>query len=310
VWHGGPRRQQDRTDERLLRILAQEPCCGHRLVKRLLAEQPAPPAHAARSMYLGLHRLERMGLLTSDWRPVPGRSIQGKRYRVTVAGARRLGLTDAAHLSARDFDPVTLLVVIAVIGSGGTFEARGQNRRPHLTIFVDRRVPVSPDELRRASLDVNRILGAIGVTADWEFEQSFEQLAPRRASGAPTGFVVHVVIIARVSGLSRVEALPLGLTPPGPHFGGADVVVFHDHVQEFAQVRHKPAASVLALVITHEIGHALLPAPAHSSVGIMQAEWDQQTMDQADDHELRFTTQQGALIREQVNHCCGLTAGR
>jgi hypothetical protein len=134
--------------------------------------------------------------------------------------------------------------------------------------------------------------------------------APRLAHGVATGFVVHVTIIARVSGLSLRESLPLGLTPPGPHFGGADVVVFHDHVWEFAEVRHKPVASVLALVIAHEIGHALLPAQAHSSVGIMQAEWDQQAMDQADDHELRFTTQQGALIRERLNHCCGLTAGR
>jgi hypothetical protein len=97
----------------------------------------------------------------------------------------------------------------------------------------------------------------------------------------------------------------LGLALPGPHSGGADVVVFYDHVQEFAQVRHKPSASVLALVITHEIGHALLPAPAHSSLGIMQAEWDEQTMEKADDHELRFTTQQGAQIRERLNHCCG-----
>ena len=49
---------------------------------------------------------------------------------------------------------------------------------------------------------------------------------------------------------------------------------------------------------------------AHTSVGIMQAEWDQQAMDQADDYQLRFTTQQGAQIRERSNHCCGLTAGR
>jgi hypothetical protein len=149
---------------------------------------------------------------------------------------------------------------------------------------------VSSDELRRASIDVNRILGAIGVTTDWELEQPPEHSAQHLVRGAPD-FVVHVIVIARVSGLSRSNALPLGLTPPGPHFGGADIVVFHDHVQDFAQVRHKPTSSVLALVVTHEIGHALLPAPAHSSVGIMQAEWDQQTMDQADDHELRFTTQ-------------------
>jgi hypothetical protein len=51
--------------------------------------------------------------------------------------------------------------------------------------------------------------------------------------------------------------------------GGADIVVFHDHVRDFAQ-----------------------------------------TMDQADDHDIRFTTQQGALIRERLHHCCGLTVGR
>jgi len=169
---------------------------------------------------------------------------------------------------------------------------------------------VSPDELRRATLDVNRLLGAIGVIADWELERPFEHSASRHARGAPTGFIIHVVIIAKVSGLSFAEALPLGETPPGPQFGGADVVVFHDRVQDFAQARHKLAAAVLALVITHEIGHALLPAPAHTSVGIMQAEWDQQAMDQADDYQLRFTTQQGAQIRERLNHCCGLTAGR
>jgi hypothetical protein len=203
-----------------------------------------------------------------------------------------------------------LLFFIAVIGSGAPFEARGHDRRPHLTILVDRRVPVSPDRLRRASMDVNRILGAIGVTTDWGLWESSQDSAPRLVRETPTGFVVHVVIIARVSGRSRTEALTLGLTAPGPHFGGAHVVVFHDHVQDFAEVRHKPAASILALVIAHEIGHALLPAPAHSNVGIMQAEWDQQTMDQADDHEFRFTTQQGALIRDRLTRCCGVTAER
>jgi len=290
-------------------MVATAPVSGHGVLKRLLAEQPAPDMHAARSTYLGLHRLERSGLLSSAWRQVPGRSVQAKYYRVTAAGARRLRPTRTCT-AVPDFDPVTLLALIAVIGSGGLFEARGQDRRPHLTILVDRRVPVSPDELRRASLDVNRILGASGVTTDWDLDQSSEQSAPRLARGAPTGFVVRVVIIARVSGLSRSEVLPLGLTLPGPQFDRADVVVFHDHVQEFAEVRHKPVSSVLALVIIHEIGHALLPAPAHSRVGIMQSEWDQQMMDQADDHELRFTAQQGARIRERLTHCYSLTTGR
>src|SRR3977135_798726 len=153
---------------------------------------------------------------------------------------------------------VTFLVFIAVIGSGATFEARGHDRRPNLTILVDRRVLVSPDQFRRAITALKRILGASGVTSHWEPSESSKASPPRLARGTPTGFVVHLVIIARVSGPSRAEALPLGLTAPGPHFGGADVLVFHDHVQNFTAVRHKSAASVLALVIAHEIGHALL----------------------------------------------------
>jgi hypothetical protein len=37
--------------------------------------------------------------------------------------------------------------------------------------------PESPDELRRASLDM-KILAAIGVTTDWELEQSSGHSAP------------------------------------------------------------------------------------------------------------------------------------
>ena len=227
----GPRRQAHLIDEDLLRILARAPDSGHGVVKRLVSEQPASHPYAARSTYLGLHRLERRGLLTSDWRRVLGRSIQAKYYRVTAAGVRRLRAPNATT-AAPDFDPVTLLVLVAVIGSGGTFEAQGHDQRPHLTILVDRHVPVSSDELRRASMEVNRLFGAIGVTADWELEQPFEHSASRYARGAPTGFVVHVVIIAKVTGPSFTEVLPLGETPPGQR---RDVVVFHDHVQEFAQ---------------------------------------------------------------------------
>jgi Transcriptional regulator PadR-like family len=301
----------DQFDDRLLRILASEEAPGHRVVKRLMADGPAPESDLVRSVYAGLHRLERTGLLKSEQRQLPRRRLTVKCYRVTSAGARRLR---APHVAAAgtvaELHPVTWLVVMAVIGSGSTPAARDHARRPHLTVFVDPRVPVSVDQLRRARLDVNRILGAIGVTTEWESEEPPERWAQQPAREVPTDYVVHLVIIARVSGLSGPDTLPLGVTPPGDHRTGADVVVFHDHVEEFARERHKSASSVLALVIAHEIGHALLPAPAHTSVGIMQGEWDQQTLDQADDHELRFTPQQAALIRERLDNCCNLIAGR
>jgi hypothetical protein len=67
---------------------------------------------------------------------------------------------------------------------------------------------------------------------------------------------------------------------------------------------------VLALVLAHEIGHVLLPAPAHSEVGIMQSPWNPWTMDQAADHGLFFTAQQGELIRQRLTGCCQVDASR
>ena len=308
---GRGRQAVDQREDRLLRILAPAPAPGHHVVKQLMAEGLAE-SDLVRSVYAGLHQLERRGLVKADRRQLTRRRITVKCYRVTAAGVRRLRTPQAAAAGTvvPEFNPVKWLVVMAVIGSGGTLTARSHSRRPHVTIIVDRRVPVSMEDLRRARIDVNRILGAIGVTADWEPEGSSERSAHQPAREMPTDYIVHVVIVARVSGLARSETLPLGLTPPGPHRTGANVVVFHDHVEEFAQIRHKSASSVLALVIAHEIGHALLPEPAHTSAGIMQGERDQQTMDQADAHELRFTPQQGALIRGRLNNCCNLSAGR
>ena len=51
----------DQFDDRLLRILASEEAPGHRVVKRLMADVPAPESDLVRSVYAGLHRLARSG---------------------------------------------------------------------------------------------------------------------------------------------------------------------------------------------------------------------------------------------------------
>jgi hypothetical protein len=66
----------------------------------------------------------------------------------------------------------------------------------------------------------------------------------------------------------------------------------------------------MALVLGHEIGHVLLPAPAHSEVGIMQSPWNQPTMDQAAERGLAFTAQQGKLIRQRLTGCCQVDSSR
>jgi hypothetical protein len=300
---------QSRTslDERLLGVLLVAPAPGHALTKRLRAAESHAIPDAARATYLQLHRLEREGLLTSEWRPVPGRELTAKYYRLTPVGLRRLDPPNVTTPNSSTIDPFTVLIMLAVIGAGNAARAAEGSRQPGLTILVTCRVPIPIDDLRLASMDVTRILGAIGVTADWVLEEPSSRLPERRPEA---GFVVHVLIEARPLVSSSSDEVFMGMTPPAHQEGSAEILLFQDHIQQVAEFYQKTVSSVLALVVAHEIGHVLLPLPAHSNAGIMQAPWDRHALDQADEHQLVFTARQGDAIRQRLRQCCAVVATR
>jgi hypothetical protein len=198
-----------------------------------------------------------------------------------------------------------LLLVIAIAVSSDAAVGRDHTHPSHLTIFVDGDVPASSTELRRAAMDVIEILGAIRVVADWVFDG-----APA-AGQAASAFMVHVAIVARTPvPPSSAAAVTLGMTLPARDGSSADILVFYDHVVEFARAHRTATPSVLALVVAHEVGHALLPSPGHASTGIMQAAWDGDAIDRASRHDLGFTPQQGAWIRQRLMTCCSETGRR
>jgi DNA-binding PadR family transcriptional regulator len=291
----------------LLRILLVGPASGYVVTQRLGMGQHDPDPYVARLTYVALHRLERKRLLASEWRPVPGRTLAAKYYRLTAAGVRRLHGSNVAPRPTSTVDPLTALVILAVIGAANTARAAEASRQPRLTVLVRCHVPIPIDELRRASMDVTRILGAIGVKADWVLEEPSASRPSGR--GLAAGFVVHVVIDARplISFPSSDEVF-LGMTSPDQREGSAEILIFEDRIQQVAEVYQKAVSSVLALVVVHEIGHVLLPSPAHSDAGIMQAPWDPHALDKADENSLLFTARQGELIRQRLSHCCEITA--
>jgi hypothetical protein len=103
-------------------------------------------------------------------------------------------------------------------------------------------------------------------------------------------------------GSSRV---PAGTTPHGPHNSGGAAFVFYDRVCFIALDHQEEIWEVLACAIAHEMGHLLLPAPAHSSTGIMRAQWDKDDMRHARFGALRFTASQSDVIRNKVSSLCG-----
>jgi DNA-binding PadR family transcriptional regulator len=294
------------VDQHLLRELARGASHGQRIVKTVRAARLHSEPYVARTTYTTLHHLERRGLVASEWRPVHGRQIHVKFYWLTVPGIRALRQHPLEHVPMHiDERMVTTLVLIAMFSHGGEDVAASRARHPIVTLAIDARVRIRLDELGQATVAVTRILGAIGVDVAW-----VDQTAPPDRDSSTrkeASFGIRVLILARAH-QSDADSVPLGFSPAGTKPCGADVVVFKEHVDEFARVHGRSASFVLGLVIVHEIGHVFLPIPAHTTAGIMQAPWDHDTMAQADEPGLMFTSRQGALIRTRLNRNCLSTA--
>jgi hypothetical protein len=75
--------------------------------------------------------------------------------------------------------------------------------------------------------------------------------------------------------------------------GTRDATVLDDQVKKFARRYHINRGVMLGYVIAHELGHLLLPPQSHSSGGVMRGMID---LHLASERQLRFTSEQGALI--------------
>ena len=73
--------------------------------------------------------------------------------------------------------------------------------------------------------------------------------------------------------------------------------VLYDRVKWFARRYHLNCGVMLGYVMAHELGHLLLPPKAHSAEGVMRAILD---LHSASERQLRFTSQQAALILHNV----------
>jgi hypothetical protein len=92
------------------------------------------------------------------------------------------------------------------------------------------------------------------------------------------------------------------------HETGGSAFVFYDRVLTSAHDREQDVARVLAYAMAHEMGHLLLPPPAHSPVGIMRSEWDSDDLRHIASGSLQFTALQANAIRAKASGCCTTAA--
>jgi hypothetical protein len=80
---------------------------------------------------------------------------------------------------------------------------------------------------------------------------------------------------------------------------GQGAEVFYDRVQQFATDQNCKSASILAIVISHELGHLLLGEESHSSRGIMVPKLRTQEIRRAQKGQLLFTREQVQQMRDR-----------
>jgi hypothetical protein len=92
----------------------------------------------------------------------------------------------------------------------------------------------------------------------------------------------------------------MGTTLGDEHEMGRAAYGFKDRALQIAHKRHQDVAQVLAYAIAHELGHVLLPRPAHTDKGIMRAEWNGDDLRHIAIDGLRFTPAQATQMRSKL----------
>src|SRR6185503_480208 len=166
-----------------------------------------------------------------------------------------------------------------------------QERLPSVvSVRIYNHASVAPDVIVRARDTVARIFHDSGIKLT-RLEPSSEQPASQVA--------VRVIVRRNCDGFHCASGV-MGKTLGDEHEMGRAAYVFKDRVVQIAHRRHQDVAQVLAYAIAHEMGHVLLPRPAHALEGIMRAEWNGDDLRHIASGALRFTPAQATQMKSTL----------
>jgi hypothetical protein len=152
--------------------------------------------------------------------------------------------------------------------------------------------------LQVAEQEAAWLLKAVCVEVTWIFCPVIT-VANRVPCGAPVGAIeVHILPSPLAAEFSKTA---MGIAVLTAVFSG-HAAVFLSRVRQTAE--SEPGIigmpELLGHVMAHEIGHLLLRSSAHSSEGLMRADFRPSDLKKAAQRRLRFTLEQTSLIQERV----------
>lgn len=178
-----------------------------------------------------------------------------------------------------------------VLAFGLTVAAWGESR-PSIAVVVYNQSTVPDDCVAHAKDDVVRIYGDAGVDVIWMDPAAVKPVAT---------FAIRLRITRRPIDADR-QVMGTAIVAMNDTNGSA--VVFYDQVLKSARGSKQDVARLLAYAMAHEMGHLLLPYPAHSPSGIMRPGWDGDDLRHIASGTLQFSAVQANAIRAKASGCC------
>ena len=171
-----------------------------------------------------------------------------------------------------------------------------ESPRQRITVRVYDYTAVPDAMLSDAKEDVSRIYYQAGIDIRW---------IDAPDATLPARFAIQIMIRRRpVASASSASGRVMGTALGDRHDVGGSAFVFRDRVTHVARQRQQDVARVLGYAMAHEMGHLLLPYPAHSTNGMMRASWDGDDLRRIANGSMLFTPAQAALIRARAAGCC------
>ncbi len=181
-----------------------------------------------------------------------------------------------------------LLVLCVAIGLNCAEAVAGQSGPSSLVIVIHNQADLPAGQLESARRSIDEVFRDAGVRVGWHQGQPALQ--------TPGSFVVSVLLRKHHPNWAPNRRPVMGMALASDQRRGM-TMIYYGAIVGVARKYNQSVIDLLAIAITHEIGHLLLPHPAHSGEGIMRAEWEGDDLRHAVDQPLFFTAVQAELIR-------------
>jgi hypothetical protein len=213
---------------------------------------------------------------------------------------------------------ILFLMLLGVRGSARERSLTLRDRPWHepLTVVLLDQASLHGETLGRVRQLVSGIFRDVGIDITWRNRVRLnvgDTEDPGDGHPENAGFTIHMVIrfsgptalgisgeLGRYRSSSRRAPPIVGTTIGATHESGGTAFVYVEPIARAVNGRSADVATLLASTMAHEMGHVLLPYPAHTSSGIMRDAWDENDLALISHGAVRFTPVQAVAMRRKI----------